>query len=82
MFWILSNLFSLDVITVRLIFFYRSCVVLLCLVSYVTMLGFMHLSLVCCLAYVFSISYALPIELFAMLQWDLDVEYIVHKVGP
>lgn len=55
---------------------------LLFLVSYVTMLGFMHLSLVCSLAYVFSISYALPIELFAMLQWDLDVEYIVHKVGP
>lgn len=33
-------------------------------VSYVTKLGFMPLALVCCLVYMFSISYILSVELY------------------
>lgn len=44
--------------------------------SYVTMLGFMPLALVCCLDYMFSISYILSVELFTVFKWDVDVEYV------
>ena len=51
-------------------------------VSYVTVLDFMPLALVCCLVYMFSISYILSVALFTILKWDVGVGNVVHKVIP